>query len=328
MAKKSISKSTKVLTKLEGYDELLKDVKSILENARSRAYKAVDNIGVQARWQVGERIVREELAHKERADYGKRVIEKLAIDLDFSESNLWRMVQFYRTYPILASVMRELSWTHYIYLVTVQNQEERCFYEIQTVQNRWSVEELRKRIKNNEYQKAKKTGQIITKVPITLPAPEDVFKNTYDWNFLDLAEDHTEQELEQALLDHIQKVLLEFGNGFAFVARQQKVLINNKWEKVDLLFYHYLLKCFVIVDLKARELKRGDIEQVTRYLTYFRDRKVPGDRDPIALIICKSHSQIDVYYSAGKDRDDIFVAEYKTRLPSEEEIKKKLKNLK
>ena len=328
MAKKSISKSTKVLTKLEGYDELLKDVKSILENARSRAYKAVDNIGVQARWQVGERIVREELAHKERADYGKRVIEKLAIDLDFSESNLWRMVQFYRTYPILASVMRELSWTHYIYLVTVQNQEERCFYEIQTVQNRWSVEELRKRIKNNEYQKAKKTGQIITKVPITLPAPEDVFKNTYDWNFLDLAEDHTEQELEQALLDHIQKVLLEFGNGFAFVARQQKVLINNKWEKVDLLFYHYLLKCFVIVDLKARELKRGDIEQVTRYLTYFRDRKVPGDRDPIALIICKSHNKIDVYYSAGKDRDDIFVAEYKTRLPSEEEIKKKLKSLK
>ncbi len=105
-------------------------------------------------------------------------------------------------------------------------------------------------------------------------------------------------------------------------------MIAGEWEKIDLLFYHYLLKCFIIVDLKARELRRGNIEQVTRYLSYYRDHKIEGDRDPIALIICKSHNKIDVYYSAGKDRDDIFVAEYKTRLPSEEEIKKRLRKLK
>ena len=282
---------------------------------------------MQARWQVGERIVREELAHKDRADYGKKVIPLLTKDLKISRPDLYRIVKFYRVYPIVSTLRIQLSWSHYRLLISIENTEERQFYEIQSISNSWSFRELEKRIKSNEYQKAKKIGQIITKVPLTLPAPEDVFKNTYNWNFLDLAEDHTEQELEQALLDHIQKVLLEFGNGFAFVARQQKVLINNQWEKVDLLFHHFLLRCFVIVDLKARELRRGDIEQVTRYLTYFRDHKVPGDRDPIASIVCKSHNKIDVYYSAGKDRDDIFVAEYKTRLPSEEEIKKKLKKL-
>jgi len=328
MAKKNLSKSTKVLMKLEGYDDLLRDIRSIIEKARSRAYQAVDNIGVQTRWQVGERIVREELAHKERADYGKRVVDQLAIDLEFRRDELFRMVQFYRTYPIVVTLSRQLSWSHYTKLMTIKDNEERQFYEVQSIRNLWSVRELREKVENKEYQKIKKEGHIVSKVPTPLPAPEDVFKNTYHWNFLDLEEEHTEKELEQALLDSIEKVLLEFGNGFAFMARQQKVLINNKWEKIDLLFYHALLKCYVIVDLKARALERGDIEQVTRYLTYFRDHKIPGDRDPIALIVCKSHNKIDVYYSAGKDRDDIFVAEYKTKLPSEEEIKKKLRKLK
>ena len=128
------------------------------------------------------------------------------------------------------------------------------------------------------------------------------------------------------MLNKIEKVLLEFGNGFAFVGRQQKVLINGTWERVDLVFYHIMLRCYVIVELKARELERGDIEQVTRYLTYYRDHKIQGDRDPIALIICRHYNEIDVYYSAGKDRDDLFVAEYKTKLPAPNEIKKKLIN--
>jgi predicted nuclease of restriction endonuclease-like (RecB) superfamily len=328
MVKKNLSKSPKVLAKLEGYDNLLRDVKSILEKARFRAYQAVDNIGVQTRWQVGERIVREELVHKERADYGKRVVEKLAEDLDLSRSLLFEMVKFYRIYPIVQTLSGQLSWSHYVELLTIKSSEERQFYEVQSIRNVWTVRDLKERIKGKEYQRAKKTGQIVTKIPIPLPSPEEVFKNSYDWNFLDLEEEHTEKDLEQALLNSIEKVLLEFGNGFAFMARQQRVLINNQWEKIDLLFYHAFLKCHVIVDLKARELRRGDIEQVTRYLTYFRDHKIEGDRDPIALIICKSHNKIDVYYSAGKDRDDIFVAEYKTRLPSEEEIKKKLKKLK
>lgn len=328
MAQKELSKTVSLSSKLEGYDQLLNDIKSILQRGLSKAYQAVDNLKVQTYWQIGERIIREELAHKDRADYGERVIETLAVDLKSSKRLLFQIVQFYRTFPIVQTLSAQLSWSHYVELTSIKNDEERQFYEVQSIRNTWSVRELRKKIRGKEYQKAKKEGIIISKLPSPLPAPEDVFKNTYNWDFIDLDEKHSESALEQALLDNIQKVLLEFGNGFAFVSRQQKVLIGNQWERIDLLFYHYLLKCFIIVDLKARELKRGDIEQVTRYLTYYRDHKIENDRDPIALIICKKHNKVDVYYSAGKDRDDIFIAEYKTRLPSEKEIRERLRIMK
>ena len=137
-----------------------------------------------------------------------------------------------------------------------------------------------------------------------------------------------DKNLKQALLKNVQWALLDFNNTFGLVAINQKVFVDGRWGIIDLLFYHVLLKCYVIVNIQDRELRQGDMEQVNQYLTYLKAHKVPGDRDPIALIICKSHNKIDVYYSAGKDRDDIFVAEYKTRLPSEEEIKRKLKKLK
>lgn len=314
-------------TKHEGYEQILRDVKSILQRGLTKAYKAIDNIRVQTYWQIGERIVREELSHKDRADYGQGLIEKLSNDLGFRRDELYRIVQFYKTYPIVVTLSQQLSWSHYVELIKLKNEEERKFYEVQSVIGAWSIRELRKKIKYDEYNKVKKTGQLVNKSPLQLPSPEDVFKESYNWDFLSIEEQHTEKELEDALLDNIQKVLLEFGHGFAFLGRQQKIIINNQWHKIDLLFYHILLKCYVLVELKARALIQGDIEQVTKYLTYFREKKIEGDRDPIALIICKSHDKIDVYYSAGKDRDDIFVAEYKTRLPSEEEIKLRIKKI-
>lgn len=307
------------------YAVLLKDIKSIFQRGLVRAYKAVDNIKVQTYWQAGERIAREEISQK-RAGYGEEVIKKLSADLKIHERTLYRTLKFYKTYPILTTVLSELSWSHYLALIDFKDNQQRKFYEAMSVKESWSVRELRNRIKSREYERAKKKGEIVVKLPKQLPAPEDIFKDSYNWDFITLEEKHSENELENALLNNIQKVLLEFGSGFAFVGRQQKILINNNWYKIDLLFYHILLKCFVIVDLKARELRRGDIEQITRYLTYYREHKLEKDRDPIALIICKSHDKIDVYYSAGKDKDDIFVAEYKTKLPSEEEIKSKLIN--
>ena len=221
----------------------------------------------------------------------------------------------------------KLTWTHYRLLIRINQEQERLFYEIQTIKNCWSTRELEQRIKSKEYLKAKKENRLDLSLPEPCPSTDKIFKNTYQWDFIDLDKNHTEKDLEQALLDKIEKVLLEFGFGFAFVGRQHKVLIENQWERIDLLLYHILLKCYVIVDLKARELRRGDIEQITRYLTYYRDHKIPKDRDPVALIICKSFRDIDVYYSAGKDKDDIFVAEYKTSLPSASEIKKRLKEI-
>ena len=310
---------------IAGYDALLKDIHSILNKGLSKAYQAVDNIKVQTYWQIGERIVREELEHKNRADYGKRIIEKLANDTGFSRRVLFEIIQFYRIYPIVQTVSAQLSWSHFVELIKLKGDEQRRFYEVQSIINTWSIRDLKTKIKKDEYSKQKKAGKVDLALPPTLPAPQEMFKNTYDWDFIELEAKHSEKDLEDALLNKIEKVLLEFGAGFAFVARQQKLLIANQWEKVDLLFYNILLKCYVIVELKARELQKGDIEQVTRYLSYYRNHKTQGDRDPIALIICQRFNEIDVYYSAGKDRDDIFVAEYKTKLPKESEIKKRLK---
>ena len=307
------------------YTNLLKDIKAILNKGLTKAYKAVDNLKVQTYWQIGERIVREELEHKNRTYYGKRIVDMLSEELNIDRGLFYRTVKVYRLYPIVVTVSPQLSWSHYEILIALEENKVRRFYETQSIVNSWSIRELKRRIRGKEYDKIKKKGKIVVKLQKHLPAPDDIFKESYHWDFLSLDEKHTESHLETELLNNIQKVLLEFGKGFAFIGSQQKVLINNQWHKIDLLFYHILLKCYIIVELKARELKQGDIEQVTKYLTYLRQKKLPEDRDPIALIICKSHEKIDVYYSAGKNKEDIFVAEYKTKLPSEKEIEAKLR---
>ena len=309
---------------LENYSFLLHDIKSILDKGLSKAYKAVDNLKVQTYWQVGERIVREEI-QQQRADYGQQIIKQLSLDLNIHERTMYRILKFYKTYPILTTVLSELSWSHYLELIDIENQQERQFYEVFSVKESWSVRLLQDKIKAAEFENFKDKG-LTTKYSIQqLPITSDIFKNKYNWNFISLEENHTEKDLENALLQNIQEVLMELGAGFAFLGRQQKILINNQWHKIDLLFYHILLKCHIIVELKARELLDADITQVTKYLTYFRHHKISGDRDPVSLIICKKFDSIEVFYSAGKDNDDIFVAQYMTKLPSEQELIDKLK---
>ncbi|OGY78728.1 MAG: hypothetical protein A3B74_02965 [Candidatus Kerfeldbacteria bacterium RIFCSPHIGHO2_02_FULL_42_14] len=154
--KKSLQKPDK----LEGYDQLLADIRSIIDKGLGRAYQAVDNIRVQTYWQIGERVVREELKHKDRADYGKRLIDQLARDLNFSRTTMFAIVQFHRTYPIVQAVLGQLSWSHFFALIRLENPEERKFYEVQVVRNRWSSRELEKRMKQKEYDKARKRGKI------------------------------------------------------------------------------------------------------------------------------------------------------------------------
>ena len=307
------------------YSQLLEEIKSILQRGLGKAYKAVDNIRVQTYWQVGERIVREELANKERAGYGEKIIDNLADDLSFRRDELYRMVQFYKTYPIVVTVSQQLSWSHYMELIKLKKEEERKFYEIKAIQERWSIRELRKRINYHEYGPIKKTSQLTVKYPAQLPAPEEVFKDIYHWNFLELEEGHNEKQLEDSLLQNVPKMLLEFGQGFAFMGVQQKILIASQWHKVDLVFYHRLLRCAILVELKTEKFKPEFVGQINKYLTYFRESKLHDERDPIGLIICKEKNEEEVHYALGKLKEDIFVAEYKTYLPSEEEIKRRLK---
>ena len=179
LKKKKEKKKVEEGLELEGYTEILQDIKSLLEKARYKAYKAVDNLRVQTYWQIGERIVRGGLQHRERADYGERVIENLSIDLDIQRRDIYRMVQFYRTYPIMTSLMSQLSWTHYTVLITITDNEKRRFYEAHTIQNAWSVRELRRQIRSNLYERMKIKGEVVI-APITeIVEPEQVFKDKW-----------------------------------------------------------------------------------------------------------------------------------------------------
>jgi len=233
LAKKEAEKNGK--EGLEGYTEILQDIKSLLEKARYRAYKAVDNLRVQTYWQIGERIVRGELQHRERADYGERVIERLASDLDIAKRNLHNTVRFYRVYSIVQTVSAQLSWSHFVELIYLNNKEERQFYEQQAIQNAWSVRELRRQIRSNLYERAKSEGEITIIQPIAKALqPEQVFKDTYNFDFLKLPEKYSEEDLKTGLLNKLEKFLQELGSDFFIGRREVPVLIGGNWDKVDL----------------------------------------------------------------------------------------------
>jgi predicted nuclease of restriction endonuclease-like (RecB) superfamily len=326
LAKKEAEK--KVEEGLEGYTEILQDIKSLLEKARYKAYKAVDNLRVQTYWQIGERIVRGELQHRERADYGERVIENLSIDLDLQRRDIYRMVQLYRTYPIVTSLMSQLSWTHYTVLITITDNEKRRFYEAHTIQNAWSVRELRRQIRSNLYERMKIKGEMVI-APITeIVEPEEVFKDTYNFDFLKLPEKYTEDDFKTALINKLEKFLQELGSDFFIGRREVSVLIGGNWDKVDLELFHGGLLCYILVEIKMEQFKHAHVSQIYSYLNWYKEHKwQEGQRQPIGLIICKTKDEETVHYALGDLKREIFVAEYKVKLPSEEEIKRRIMRL-
>ncbi|MFQ6055053.1 MAG: PDDEXK nuclease domain-containing protein, partial [Methanosarcinales archaeon] len=309
--------------KLEGYAEILGDIKSILEKAKYHAYKVIDNLRVQTYWQIGERIVRGELQHKERADYGERIIENISIDLDIQKRDLYRMVQFYKTYPIVTSLMSQLSWTHYTVLITITDKEKRRFYEEHTIQNAWSVRELRKQIKSNLYERAKKEGKITKIQPIVKTLqPEQVFKDTYNFDFLNLPEKYTEEDLKSALLKKLENFLQELGSDFFIGRREVPILIGGNYDKIDLELFHAGLLCYILVEIKTEPFKHSHVSQMYSYLNWYKEHKwQKGQRQPIGLIICKTKDEESVHYALGDLKREIFVSEYKIKLPTEEVIK-------
>lgn len=322
MTKKITVKDDKLI--LTDYNHLLSDINIILQQGRTKAYKAVDNLKVQTYWQIGERIVREELRHKERADYGKRLIENLANDLGVGKVNLHYMVRFYIIYPIIQTVSEQLSWSHLIELIYLENKNERKFYEIQSIQNIWSVRQLQKQIRNDLYGNVKKEGKVIItqSIPQKSVIPEDIFKDTYNFDFLTLDENHTETDLENALISNIEKLLLEFGSDFAISGRQRKIMIDGQIHKVDLEFYHRGIPCIVLVDLKIGKFKSEYVGQMNKYLNWYKvHKRYSWEKDPIGIIICRNKGTEEVYYALGSISNHIFISEYKVKLPSETDIK-------
>lgn len=314
----------------EKYNEVINDIKFLLNKAKSQAYKAVDNIRVQTYWQIGERIVREELMNKERADYGERLIEVLAKDIGYNRSNLFTIVQFYKIYPIVHTLRGQLNWTHYKILIKIQNKEKRQFYEQKIIRNAWSTRILEQEVKSNLYENIKEKGeiQIIKPIEETIN-PKDVFKDCYDFEFLNLDEDYSEEDFKNGLLKDVEKFLQELGSDFFIGRREVPILIGGNRDKVDLELYHIGLNCYILVEVKNEEFKHSHVSQMYSYLNYYKENKLKiGQKNPIGLIICKTKDGESVHYALGDLKEEIFVSEYKIKLPSEEEIELKLKKMK
>ena len=318
------------LSSEKNYKDLLQELKSILAKGQYAAYKAVDNIRVQTYWQLGERIVREELKYKDRAGYGKILIINLAKDLNMGERLFYEIVKFHRVYSILHTVRAELSWSHYGHLIEIENNKERAFYQNQAILNSWSVRELKKQLKANLYENTSKQEVEVT-FKTKLPAVDThkVFKNTYDFRpFIELQPDKSEKALENKILKNFEMFLRELGEDFSILGRQVPLKIDSETHYIDIVLYHRGIPCIVLVDLKIGKLDSRDIGQMNKYIGYYRrNKQYEHEKDTIGLIICREAGQEEIVYALDGLEEKIFIAKYKVKLPSDEKIKKAIKKL-
>ena len=314
-------------------------IKEVLEQARTQSYRAVNFAMVQAYWNIGRIIVEEEQKGKTKADYGKQLIAELAERLKadfgkgFDQSNLWHMRSFYLAFPILDAVRRELTWTHYRLLLRVERQEVRQFYLDECIAANWSTRQLERQINSFYYERllsSRHKGLVKTEIKKLEPGPtpQDIIKDPYVLEFLGLKESkaYLENELEQGLIDKLHDFLLELGKGFSFVARQKRITIDGDHFYIDLVFYNYILNCFVLIDLKIGKLVHQDIGQMDFYIRYFEEEiKLTGDNPTIGLILCAEKNEAMAKYTLLKGSKNLFASKYKLYLPTEKELKEELK---
>ena len=315
----------------------INEVKEILKNARQKAYTAINSAMVEAYWEIGRRIVEEEQRGKERAEYGKEIIKNLSKELTeefgkgFGERNIRNIRQFYvlfSDYEKWKSLISKLTWTHIQKVLKVSDEKARIFYLTEAAENMWSVRTLDRNISTLYYNRIvasidKKTVEDEMKDKTKKLQAEEFIKNPVVLEFLDLPTNmsYTENELEKALTDDIQKFMMELGKGFAFVERQQHIRTENSDFYIDLVFYNYILKCFVIVELKTEKLTHQDIGQLDMYVRMYDDlKKQENDNPTIGLLLCTDTDSTVIKYSVLNDNKNLFASKYINYLPSEEEL--------
>ncbi|RZV18285.1 PDDEXK nuclease domain-containing protein [Aliarcobacter butzleri] len=316
------------------------EIKELLYSAKNKVYQTINTTMTQTYFQIGKRIVEEEQGGQIRAEYGKSLLKLLSVELinefgkGFSVDNLENMRRFYLAFQKSETVSRkfELSWSHYIFLTRIENINERNFYEIESIENNWSLRELKRQFDSGLFERLslsidkEKVKELSTKGQV-VETIKDLIKDPYILEFVGLPElsEYSESELEQKLIDKLEHFLLELGKGFTFVARQKRITIDEKHFKVDLVFYNRLLKSFIVIDLKIGELKHQDIGQMMMYVNYFdRFEKTDDENSTIGIILCKDKSKTLVELTLPKDNNQIYASKYLTILPNKEEFKKLL----
>lgn len=319
-------------------DDAYHSIADILQNARAATYRAVNAVMVQAYWQIGRIIVEEQQKGRKRADYGEALLIELAKRLTqdfgkgFTETNLKYMRQFYLAFPIRHALRDELSWTHYRLLLRVENEQARSFYLNETCNSGWSTRELDRQMDSLLYERLalsrdKKKVRALADEGQVIRNAEDLIKDPYILEFLGLPESSAlrEKDLEQALIDRLQKFLLELGKGFALVARQKRLTVGGDHYYIDLVLYNFILKCFVLLDFKVGRLTHQDIGQMDFYVRYYEAEERRADDAPtIGLILCSDKNEAMVQYTLLKESQQIFASKYQLYLPTEEELQRTL----
>ena len=315
-------------------EDIYSEIRKTILEARHHVYTAVNSAMVQTYWNIGRIIVEHEQGGDARAEYGRELIKELAKRLTaefgkgFTSTNLKYMRQFYLSFPMGHSLRGQLTWTHYRMLLKVSNKQARDFYEDECAKSGWSSRQLERQINSFFYERLlasqdKKAvrQEIFEKEPPK--RPEDFIKDPYVLEFLDVKQNAAvyEKDLETALINELQKFLLELGRGFAFVARQQHLDLDGDHFYIDLVFYNYLLKCFVLIDLKTTKLTHQDIGQMDNYVRIYDDLKKGEDDNPtIGIILCAEKNETIARYSVLKDSQQIFASKYQMTLPTQEEL--------
>ena len=322
-------------------NNFINDIKTLLEHARQSVYKSVNTIMTKTYFEIGKRIVEEEQKGSTRAKYGKELLKNLSNELTkeygkgFSVDNLENMRRFYLVYSKSETLSRkfELSWSHYIFLSRIKDENERNFYEIESIKNHWSLRELKRQFDSALFErlalsKDKNKAKELSQKGQVIESPKDLIKEPYILEFLGFEEKsyYSESELEQKLIDKLEHFLLELGRGFTFVARQKRFSFDEEHFRVDLVFYNRLLRCFVLIDLKIGKLKHQDLGQMMMYVNYFdRFEKTEDENSTIGIILCKDKNETLVELTLPKE-SQIFASKYQTILPNKDELKRVLDN--
>jgi len=307
------------------YTKLLDTLDDLLTQGRHDAVQKINTVLLETYWHIGKHIVEFEQQGSSKSEYGK----KLSADLKtrygkgFSRSNLQYMRLFYLKYPNRQTVSGKLSWSKYCELLAVSDDLARSFYEKQAVRENWSVRELKRQISTSLFERIAlskdKAGVLaLAEKGIIVDQADDILKDPYIFEFLNFPEKlrYTEKELENQLVDKLATFLLELGKGFAFIGQQYRITLNNTHYYVDLVFYHYILKCFVLIDLKRGKVDHHDIGQMNLYLNYFKHEEyTEGDKEPIGLVLAADKDEVLVEYALGGISNQLFVSKYQLYLP-------------
>ena len=316
------------------YNSLITTIGEVLAQGKAYVLQTVNQGIVQTYWAIGKHIVEFEQAGNEKAEYGSDMLNRLSDDLTarygkgFSRANVFYIRKLYMTYPKVQTLSKLLSWSHFVELLKIDDPLERSFYQKECENAHWGVRELKRQMKSmlfqrlalskdkNEVMKLAQDGQIIEK-------PEDILKQPYIFEFTGLPQlpVYQEGDLEAALVENLSQFLLELGKGFAYIGRQQNIHIAGRNYKIDLVFYHRILKCFVLIDLKKGEIQHEDIGQMNFYLNYYREEmNTQGDNEPIGIVLGNYQDKLVMQYAMQNISNQLFVSQYQLYLPNREQL--------